>query len=164
MAFRYTGPLSPKQIRFLECFKVCSSVTLAARWAKCTRQAHHLWTKESPEYKAAFEEAEIIAARVLEDEAVRRAHEGVKKAIRYKGKIVGYEHEYSDTLMALMLKGALPKKYRERPPVDDTLPGGASPAAAAVIIQTIMQELADAPIEIRNRLGRRLMALSAPTD
>jgi len=120
---------------------------------------------ESPEYKAAFEKSELVAARTLEDEAVRRGREGVRKAIRYKGKIVGYETEYSDTLLVTMLKGALPKKYKERPILDsDTPAGGASPAAAAVIIQTIMQELADAPIEVRNRLGRRLMALSAPTD
>ena len=38
---------------------------------------------------------------MLEDEAVRRAVEGCKKAIFYQGKVVGYETEYSDQLMLL---------------------------------------------------------------
>jgi hypothetical protein len=128
------------------------------------RGTHYDWLEQSELYRAAFEKSEKVAARTLEDEAIRRCHQGVKKAVYYKGKVVGYEMEYSDSLMSLILKGALPKKYRDRPPNDDENPGGAAPAAAAasVIMQTIMQELADAPIEVRNRLGRRLMALSAP--
>lgn len=76
--------------------------------------------RDFPEYKTAFAESEIIAARTLEDEAVRRAHQGVRKAVRYKGKVVGYEHEYSDTLMSLLLKGSQPKKYRDNSSVEVT--------------------------------------------
>lgn len=120
MAFRYEGPLSPKQIRFLKCYEMCASVTQSARWTKCTRQAHGNWLRESPQYKAAFEEAKIAAAQTLEDEAIRRCHQGIKKAVWHKGKVVGYEMEYSDSLMALMLKGALPRKYRDNASVELT--------------------------------------------
>lgn len=57
--------------------------------------------------------AEAQAARTLEDEAVRRAHEGLRKPVRYKGKIVGYETEYSDSLMLALLKANNPEKFRE---------------------------------------------------
>lgn len=58
---------------------------------------------------------------MLEDEAVRRGHEGVRKAIRYKGKIVGYETEFSDTLLMFQIKAGNPEKYRER--TDNRLSG-----------------------------------------
>jgi hypothetical protein len=48
--------------------------------------------------------------RTLEDEAVRRAHEGVRKPVLYKGKQVFvegrplYETQYSDQLLMFLLK------------------------------------------------------------
>jgi len=106
-----------------------------------------------------------MALTALEDEMIRRGHEGLRKAVRYKGKVVGYETEYSDRLLELALKGNAPDKYRERDrEKDSSLPIGTS--NLTVIIQMIMQELADAPQEIRQRLGQRLMCLGAtqPTD
>jgi len=50
----------------------------------------------------------------LEDEAVRRAREGVRRPVRYKGKIVGYETDYSDQLLVFLLKNWAPDKYREQ--------------------------------------------------
>jgi len=69
---------------------------------------------DSGVYSDAFARAEKVAGRTLEDEAVRRAHEGLRKAVRYKGKIVGWEYEYSDALMQTLLRGNLPEKFRER--------------------------------------------------
>jgi len=106
--------LTPKQIRFLRCFEACASVTQSARWAKIVRRTHYDWLDQSQLYRDAFARAEKIAGRTLEDEAVRRAHEGLRKAVRYKGKIVGWESEYSDSLMLALLKGFLPDKYREK--------------------------------------------------
>ncbi len=76
--------------------------------------------EDDAEYQSAFALAEKKASRTLEDEAVRRAHEGIRKAIRYKGKIVGYDQEYSDTLMLALLKGCAPDKFRDRSSVDVT--------------------------------------------
>lgn len=106
--------LTVKQTRFLRCFEASCSVTQAARWAKIARRTHYDWVEQCPEYVKAFEQAEKVAARTLEDEAVRRAHEGIKKAVRYKGRIVGYETEYSDSLMLALLKGNMPEKFRDR--------------------------------------------------
>jgi hypothetical protein len=51
---------------------------------------------------------------VLEDEAVRRAYEGVEKPVCQMGKEVGVIREYSDTMLIFLLKGLRPAKYRER--------------------------------------------------
>ena len=104
--------LRPLQRRFLRCFEACASVTQSARWAKCSRQMHYDWLEADEAYRRAFTEAEPRAHRALEDEAVRRAHQGVRKAIRYKGKIVGYETEFSDQLLITLLKTS--PKFRDR--------------------------------------------------
>jgi hypothetical protein len=60
---------------------------------------------------------------MLEDEAVRRAVDGVRKPIFYKGKpirICGeivYETEYSDTLLIQLLKAYYPEKFGDKPQV-----------------------------------------------
>lgn len=90
----------------------------AARWAKLNRASHYNWMREDESYKERFREAEVTAARTLEDEAVRRAHEGLRKAVRYKGRIVGYETEYSDTLLLALLKGNNPDKFKDRSSFD----------------------------------------------
>ncbi len=143
------------QRRFLECYAACGSVIQSARWAKLSRQAHYNWLKEDPTYRPRFEDAELRAAQTLQDEAVRRAHQGVRKAIYHRGHVVGYETEYSDRLMELMLKALNPEKFRERvehsgidlPPVnqiisiqfvipnDDSTAGGAAIPVQAEPIQ-----------------------------
>ena len=51
---------------------------------------------------------------MLEDEAKRRAYEGVKKPVYQGGKRVGYVQEYSDTLLIFLLKGTNKAKYGDR--------------------------------------------------
>ena len=116
--------LLPTQRRFLLCFEACSSITEAARWAKIHRSNHYQWIDGDEDYRKAFAIAEPRAARTLEDEAVRRARSGVRKVVRYKGKIVGYETEYSDTLMNTLLKANAPEKFRDRFSGEISGPGG----------------------------------------
>ena len=109
-----------KQKAFLAAYSQCGMVYMAARAAKVSKTAHYEWLKSDPEYANAFELAKEQAATALEDEAIRRARFGVRRPVLYKGKPVFvdgqpvYEIEYSDTLMQLLLKGAMPDKYRER--------------------------------------------------
>ncbi len=50
---------------------------------------------------------------MLEGEAIRRAFEGALQPTGwYRGQPGGYVREYSDELLILLLKGALPEKYR----------------------------------------------------
>lgn len=55
-----------------------------------------------------------LGTDALEDEAVRRAHEGVLKPVFQQGKEVGHVREYSDALMVTMLKARRPEKFKDR--------------------------------------------------
>ena len=65
-----------------------------------------------------------MGADTLEDEAVRRAKDGVEKPVYQGGKLVGHVQEYSDTLLIFLLKGARPEKYRDRVQQELSGPGG----------------------------------------
>ena len=117
--------LTTNQRRFLACFAASGSVLKAARWSKIHRQSHYVWMAQ-PDYQRAFEATQLHAARMLEDEAVRRAHDGVKKPIRYKGRIIAFDTEYSDTLLIQLLKANNPEKFRERTDTRITGPDGKS--------------------------------------
>jgi hypothetical protein len=88
------------QPRFLTCFAASCNVLKAARAAKIARVTHYRWLDEDPTYPARFKDAMRIGIRMLEDEAVRRAREGVKKLAFWKGQPVRvngelvYETEY----------------------------------------------------------------------
>ena len=119
-----------KRKRFLAAFAECGMVYAAARAAKVSKSLHYVWLKEDPDYANAFENAREQANVALEDEAVRRARHGVRRPVLYKGRQVHingepiWEHEYSDTLLQLLLKGAMPDKYRERSSTEISGPGG----------------------------------------
>ena len=66
---------------------------------------------EEPAYKLQFDRAVVQAFGVLEDAAITRAKDGVKRAVFYKGEKVGTETFYSDGLMLVMLRAGDPK-YR----------------------------------------------------
>lgn len=70
--------------------------------------------KDDPAFAGAIMEAAEAAADMLEAEAVRRATEGVKKNVYFKGEIIDQEVTYSDSLLALLLKAAKPDKYADR--------------------------------------------------
>jgi hypothetical protein len=70
--------------------------------------------KNDPSFMEAYKEAAEAAAEFIEAEAVRRAVQGVKKAVYFKGEIIDYEVVYSDTLLAILLKAAKPDKFADR--------------------------------------------------
>lgn len=70
--------------------------------------------KNDAAFAEAYDEAVAAAGEFIEAEAVRRGMQGVKKAVYYKGNIVGYETVYSDSILALLLKASKPDKYADR--------------------------------------------------
>lgn len=58
-----------------------------------------------------WDQAQEAGIERIEDEAVRRAVEGVEKPVYQQGVIAGSITEYSDTLMGLVLRGKLPARY-----------------------------------------------------
>ena len=69
---------------------------------------------DDEEYQLAFADAEIMAADKLEEEAIRRAVDGVEEPVGwYKGVAGGTVTRYSDTLLIFLMKGNNPQKYAE---------------------------------------------------
>ncbi len=106
----------------LSAYAQTGNLRLALEAARIGRRTHYDWLRDDPEYAAAFERAREEAADRLEEEAVRRAIEGVRrKRFTSRGDPVidpetkkQYEELiYSDTLLIFLLKGLRPEKFRE---------------------------------------------------
>jgi len=69
-------------------------------------------------YQRSRELGETLRQQLREDEADRRALEGVKKGVFHKGKKCGDQTVYSDSLLALQLKAGNPEKYADRQRVE----------------------------------------------
>jgi hypothetical protein len=104
----------PKQAPFLAAFCTCARIDKAAKAAKIDRSLHYRWLKEDADYPAAFRVASDHAAQTLEDEATRRANEGVLEPKFYQGEKCGSIRRYSDGLMQFLLSGLRPEKYGRR--------------------------------------------------
>jgi hypothetical protein len=113
-----------KQKAFLEAFKRTANLSKAAEGADVDRSTHFRWLRGDSDYATEFELAREEAITLLEDEAVRRAHEGTLRAVFYKGKASGAVREYSDTLLVVLLKAHKPEKYRENWKGEISGPGG----------------------------------------
>jgi len=76
---------------------------------------HYRWLEADLEYASAVESVKEGAVDRLEQEAYRRAVEGVREPTGwYKGMPGGYIQKYSDTLAIFLLKGLRPDKYADR--------------------------------------------------
>lgn len=103
-----------KKRAFLAAFAENGNVSLSATIAGIDRQTHYEWKRSDPDYAEAFTDAEGQAADRLEQEARRRAVDGVDEPVFYKGDEVGTIRKYSDTLLIFLMKGADPEKYKDR--------------------------------------------------
>lgn len=170
----------PKRPAFLSAYVRTASITKAARAARIERQLHYRWLDEDPDYPKQFAAAQREAAQLLEDEAIRRAHEGIVKPLTYKGqfsyktrpkrnadgsivqengKTVYEEYgaplairEYSDGMMMFLLRGFMPAKYRENSSVELSGPGG----GAIAVTDPRLAELTDEELETLVKLSRKL--------
>ncbi len=70
--------------------------------------------KTDQEYARQFAEARHRTADILEDEAWRRAVQGVEEPVYQGGKLVGTVTRYSDTLMTWLLRGLRRERYGDK--------------------------------------------------
>lgn len=94
--------------------KACHETMDTEYQANILRQTIYYYERDDADFATAFREAQQLGADVLEDEARRRAFEGVEKTIYHQGIAVDTAREYSNTLMVFLLKGAKPEKYKDR--------------------------------------------------
>ena len=106
--------------RFLQALANSGSVTAAIAVANTSRTRVYALRKADPAFASAWEEAEEIATDRLEEEARRRAVEGVAEPLVSAGKLVRDEdgqpiavRRYSDHLLLALLKAHRPPR-RER--------------------------------------------------
>lgn len=138
-----------KEVAFLAALAATCSVSRACEAAGIGRATVYEWRDEDPTFAARWEKAKAVGADILEDEAVRRAVEGVETPIYHEGKCVDTVHKYSDTLMIFLLKGAKPEVYKDRVVSEVSGPNGAP-------IQIDDQTAATKLEAIMGRLARRL--------
>ena len=112
-----------KKKAYLIALEQSGAITIAADAAGINRRTPLDWRDKDPEFVVAEQVALSNFADRLENEAVRRATEGLrKKKFTAKGEPVFdpetgdqyVEREFSDTLLIFMLKGARPDKYKDR--------------------------------------------------
>ena len=99
------------------------SVSFAASQTQVERRTFYMWRDgmggRYPNavvegFAEAWDEALEVGIQFLEDEAVRRAAEGVEKPIFYQGEQVASVTEYSDNLLKFLLEGRRATIYRPK--------------------------------------------------
>ena len=110
----------PCKNRFLEALSDTGSVTTAVAVAGTSRTRVYELRKADSAFAGAWEEAEEIAADRLEEEARRRAAEGVEEPLVSAGKLVRDDsgqpimvRRYSDNLLQALMRAHRPPR-RER--------------------------------------------------
>ncbi len=114
--------LTPKQRAFLVAYAKCGNLSHAARVCRTERKAHYDWLQSSVTYPDAFKQAHEEACERLEQEARRRAMDGVGRKVFYKGVPVidpetgeqYVERYYSDALLIRLLTAFMPEKYADK--------------------------------------------------
>src|SRR5215470_12552834 len=104
--------LTPERQRhFIKALSETGSVSTAAALAGSSRTRVYELRKVNPAFAAAWEEAEEVAADRLENEARRRAVEGVPEPLVSAGKLVRDDdgkpimvRRYSDNLLQALMR------------------------------------------------------------
>jgi hypothetical protein len=106
-----------RRARFLERIALGWSVTDGAKAVGVTPRTIYDHLSADGPFRAEYEHAVEVGSDVLEDEARRRAVDGVsrERGIYHQGKVVGtyVETEYSDRLLMFLLKARRPLRFRE---------------------------------------------------
>jgi len=110
--------------RFLAALRDSGIVRTACKAAKVDRTWAYRARSEDTAFAKQWDDAMEDACDLLEQEAWRRAHEGVDRGVYWQGKRVDTMREYSDGLIQFLLKGHRPSVFRENFRVEHSGPGG----------------------------------------
>jgi hypothetical protein len=109
-AFR-TVCTTEKKTQFLDLLAETGNVSRAASTCNLPRRTLYCCRATDPAFAAAWEESLEIGLDALEDEAMRRAREGVEEPIFNGGLRCGTVRKYSDLLLIFLLKSRRPQRY-----------------------------------------------------
>lgn len=102
------------QDAFLERLRKGWSVTSSIEATGFARLTVYRYRSNDPAFAAAWDDAYEQGTDVFEDEAKRRAVDGILEPVFFKGEIVGEIQRYSDQLLVKTLQMRRPAKWRER--------------------------------------------------
>jgi hypothetical protein len=98
---------------FLAALRDTGIVTDACKIADVARSTAYEERQRNEDFALAWHDVEEETTERMEREAVRRAAEGVERAVYHQGEVVGHERHFSDVLLMFMLKARRPETYRE---------------------------------------------------
>lgn len=102
----------------LEAFLIWLSKGYSPKFAaeKCgiRRETFFDWRDKDQVFAAAWKKAIDEGTDFFEDEARRRAADGIDRPVFQMGECVGFTREYSDSLLAMQLKGRRPERYGDK--------------------------------------------------
>ncbi|MGE3595325.1 MAG: hypothetical protein AB7N70_07215 [Dehalococcoidia bacterium] len=154
----YTPFDAQKKAAFLTLLAEGHTATHAARACGVVRATAYAAREHDPDFADAWAVALEDGVQILEQEARRRAVDGVtrEKAIYHQGIQVGTEviTEYSDSLLMFLLKAKRPEVYRDRTEVKHS--GQVNHAHAHIDVSA----LSTAELRTLDRLARK--ALTQP--
>jgi hypothetical protein len=107
--------LSPEAASYLGFLRACPAPRMAREAAGVSSGSVANWRRQIEGFAALEREAVQDAKDTLLASAYNRAVHGVVKPVFQLGNLVGYEREYSDKLMEVLLKGML-KEFKPEPP------------------------------------------------
>lgn len=112
-------PVNEKgKAKFLRVYPECGTVELAAKEVPVAPKTVYAWMKSDTDFATRVNDIKPVAKNTylgaLEQEAHRRAVEGVEEPVFFQGRLVAHVRKYSDTLLIVLLKANAPEKYRER--------------------------------------------------
>jgi hypothetical protein len=109
-----TALTKKKRRLFIDALANSGNVSLACKHAVVSRCGVYKLKSRSKEFEREWKDAIDQAVSILEEEARRRALNGVDEPVFHGGKVCGVVRKYSDVLLIFLLKASRPKKYRER--------------------------------------------------
>ena len=120
---------------FLAALAVEGVLSRASEIAGIDRSGVYRRRQADPEFDQACKDAMEAAADALEAEARRRALQGVEEPVYQGGQLIGTKTVYSDSLLALLLKGRRKEVFAERRELTGA-DGGALKTEQAIVIAT----------------------------
>lgn len=94
--------------KFLNALEITGSVRKACKEANISINHYYRRYNTSERFRRICKEVSENSIQLLKDEALRRAVDGVREPVWYKGKIVGEKLSYSDSLLLALLKSKDP--------------------------------------------------------
>lgn len=109
--YRYAIFTDAQKVKFLDALAQTGIIARACAAAKIAHLVFYYNYQSDPEFRRMVEDAMALGAIAIEDEAKKRALEGIEEDVYFKYDKIGVIRKYSDFLIAFLLKGHFPHKY-----------------------------------------------------